>query len=185
MSNSEQTGRVKLEGSRPFVSRTMMIKVRWGLAGLLIGVALSVWAGGAPDRYDEPTGVMGLVRGVYRTFARGATYTTAHCRDCFATNPSAVRNLGLRRQVKSRLTQDKKLDAREITLQVQDDGTVVLEGLVPDQAHKDRAATLARDTRGVERVVDHLAVPPRARIIDAPPAVEVPEDVALQPSTKR
>ena len=185
MSAAEQTSPIQATGLHRIVSRAAMAKARWAIAGLVAGVALSVWAGGAPDRYGEPNGVMGLFRGVCRTIARGARYTTANCRDCFAQNPSSVHNLGLAHQIEARLSQDKKLDAQGITFQVEDDGTVVLEGLVPDAAHKDRAASLARDTRGVARVVDHLAVPPTARIIDAPGASVVPVDVATTPSTKR
>ena len=68
--------------------------------------------------------------------------------------------------------------ADEIVVEVEDGGAVVLRGIVPDQDHKDRAASLARDTRGVEKVVDELAIRPSARTIKAVPSAPVPTGVA-------
>ena len=184
MTTIEESGPVEVAGRRRLLSPAVRTKARWGLGGMLAGIVFSVWAAGGPDRYGEPDGLMGLARGVCRTIHRGFRYTAANCRDAFAENPSSVRTLGLAHQVEARLSQDKKLDAQGITLDVEDDGTVVLEGLVPDATHKDRAATLARDTRGVVKVVDHLAVPPPARIIDAPPAAGRSVDVATRPTVR-
>ena len=85
-----------------------------------------------------------------------------------------MRNLGLGQQIETRLCQDKRLDATGILVEVEEDGTAVLRGLVSSSAHKDTAVTLVRDTRGVERVIDHLAVPPAARVIDTPAGGSVP-----------
>jgi osmotically-inducible protein OsmY len=87
--------------------------------------------------------------------------------------------LGLERQVETRLWQDKRLDAASIVVDVEEGGKAVLTGLVPDAAHKDRAVMLARDTRGVEVVVDQLAVATATRTIETTPAPDVPTGVAL------
>ena len=50
---------------------------------------------------------------------------------------------------------------------VNDGGTVILKGQVPDDASKEMAVDLTRDIRGVVRVEDYLAVPPRPRVFAA------------------
>ena len=86
------------------------------------------------------------------------------------TPQTSVRNTGLAQQVDTRLRQDKHIDADKITITAEEGSTVILDGTVPDHATKDRAADLAKDTRGVLRVVDRLAIPPSPRIIAAEPA---------------
>lgn len=163
--------------SRPFV------RTRFTLFGLVTGLILAGWATGGPDRYGEADGIFGTMRGTYRTVLKGFRYTVASVHDCSAKTPFSVRNLGLGQQIETRLCQDKRLDAKGIIVQVEEDGTAVLRGLVPDTAHKEKAMTLTRDTRGVERVVDHLAIAPKPRVVDTPAGGSVPTDVATQPTT--
>ena len=165
--------------SRPF------IRTRYTLIGLVTGLILAGWATSGPDRYGEADGIFGTMRGTYRTVLKGFRYTAASVRDCSAKTPFSVRNLGLGQQIETRLCQDKRLDAQGIIVQVEEDGTAVLRGLVPDASHKEKAMTLTRDTRGVERVVDHLAVSPTPRVINTPAGGSVPTDVATQPLTVR
>ena len=131
------------------------------LAGLLAGLLVAGWAAGGTERYGEASGFVGGVRGAYRTLLKGFHYTAASVHDSSSQGSSSVRNLGLGQQIETRLCQDKRLDAAGIIVEVEEDGTAVLRGLVSSPAHKDTAVRLVRDTRGVERVVDHLAVPPR------------------------
>jgi hypothetical protein len=63
---------------------------------------------------------------------------------------------------------DKTLDAEKVQVSVEPEGTVIHKGLVPDLAAKEKAVSLVRDTRGVVQVIDHLAIPPTPRIVDAP-----------------
>jgi hypothetical protein len=62
-----------------------------------------------------------------------------------------------------------------LELEVRDDAVVFLRGTVPDAEAKKRAVVLARDTVGVNQVVDELAVAPPAKVVPAPlPAVKSP-----------
>jgi len=158
-------------------------RTRCVFAGMVLGLLVAGWAGGAGDRYGEPEGVVGAFRGAFRTVAKGVRYTVASVRDCCSQDGCSVRNLGLGQQIETRLCQDKRVDAEAIIVSVQEDGTAVLSGLVPDATHKEKAVALTRDTRGVERVVDQLAVAPRPRIIDTPAAEPVPTGVASQVRT--
>jgi hypothetical protein len=59
-------------------------------------------------------------------------------------------------RVLSRLRTDKSLSASTIEVTVAE-ATVTLRGSVPDAALRQRAVELARETLGVEQVVDELA----------------------------
>lgn len=155
-----------------------ILKVRWGMGGTLLGLFVGIWAGGGTDRYGEAEGVIGSVRGTWGTMARGFRYSAASVRDCLTKDGCSVRNLGLARQVENRLWQEKRLVAEGIVVEVTEPGTAVLMGQVPDSAHKDKAVALARDTRGVEKVIDQLAVATESRTINATPASAIPTGVA-------
>lgn len=158
-------------------------RTRYTLGGMLGGVLLAGWATGGADRYGEPDGVFGTLSGAYRTTVKGLRYGTAFVQDCCSETQCSVRNLGLGQQIETRLCQDKKLDAQGITVQVEEDGTAVLKGLVPDAAHKEKAVILTRDTRGVAKVVDHLAVPPPPRVINTSASEPMPTELATHPRT--
>ena len=156
-------------------------RVRCFSAGLLVGTLIAGWAAGGTERYGEAGGIVGNARGAYRTLLKGFRYTAASVRDSTSHGSDSVRNLGLGQQIETRLCQDKRLDAAGIVVEVEEDGTTVLRGLVSSPAHKDTAVTLVRDTRGVERVIDHLAVPPEPRIIDTLAGGSVPTADAAHP----
>ena len=61
-------------------------------------------------------------------------------------------------RVKARLETDKRLDGIAFTIKAEG-STVKLQGVVPDDAARNRAASLAENTTGVEAVVNELAVP--------------------------
>jgi hypothetical protein len=158
--------------------RTFLSKSRWPLWSLITGLLIGAWIGGGYDRYGEADGIGGCLRGAGRTMTKSFHYAAATVRDCLTMDRSSVRRLGLTQQIETRLWQDKRLEAGEIVVEVQDQGTAILKGIVPDEAHKDKAVSLARDTRGVEKVVDELAVRPSARTITTPPVPSVPTGVA-------
>ncbi len=176
MSDSNRQGEVarpKAEPAKGFLSRT-----RWAIGGMMLGMLAGIWVGGGTDRYGEDDSLLGGLRGAHGTFVRGYRYTVAMVRECVSNDRSSVRNLGLGRQVENRLWQDKRLAAEAIVVEVEEGGKVVLMGQVPDDSHKEKAVTLARDTRGVESVVDQLAVATPSRTIDAPSSPAVPTGVA-------
>ncbi|MDQ3170592.1 MAG: BON domain-containing protein [Acidobacteriota bacterium] len=74
---------------------------------------------------------------------------------CSASDP------GITTAVKSKLTTDDTVKAYQIDVDTQG-GVVTLTGAVENQAAKDRAVQLARETDGVTRVEDRLTVNPAA-----------------------
>jgi osmotically-inducible protein OsmY len=63
-------------------------------------------------------------------------------------------------QVTAKLTADSAADLVRVDVDTKN-GTVYLNGSVPTAEHKARAEELARATRGVQTVVNNLAVQPR------------------------
>jgi osmotically-inducible protein OsmY len=61
-------------------------------------------------------------------------------------------------RVAARLRWDRYLAESDIRPRSQEPGVVILDGTVPDTAHRRRALELARSTLGVEQVVDELKV---------------------------
>lgn len=70
---------------------------------------------------------------------------------CAATDPTITGS------VKTKLAADTVVDASDIDVDTED-GVVTLTGNLDDRAAKERALTIARETSGVKRVVDMLAV---------------------------
>ena len=71
-------------------------------------------------------------------------------------------------RVYSRIHWDKMLVGSTLELEVRDDGTAFLRGAVPTKASKERAVVLARDTVGVNKVVNELTILPPPRVIRRP-----------------
>lgn len=71
-----------------------------------------------------------------------------------------VESLGLRGRVYARLHWDKILGGAAIDIDAAEGGVVTLKGSVPTAEAKTRAGDLARETVGVERVVDELKIEP-------------------------
>ncbi len=153
-------------GASPKRSRAMT-RTRWALGGLAIGLTAMTLTGNDPE---SKAGSDGSVSGTLGSLWRRVCNTTENLSDGWNRARSTVTNDGLVQQIGTRLHQDKTLGEEDIQITIEDETTVVLKGLVPDAACKEKAVALARDTRGVERVVDHLAVMPRPRVISAGPA---------------
>lgn len=81
-------------------------------------------------------------------------------------------------RVYSRLQWEKLLAGSSLELEVRDDGTAVLRGEVASKEAKERAFLLARDTIGINRVIDELRVPAKADAVKEAPALDAP---ALEP----
>ena len=73
-------------------------------------------------------------------------------------------------RVSQRLTFDKQLVNAVLQLTVGADGTVVLQGSIPNVAAKNRAVDLVQSTLGVVAVVDELAVVKSVKVVEAIPA---------------
>ena len=69
----------------------------------------------------------------------------------------AVREMSLTAKIKAKMALDDLVKARSIDVTT-DGSTVVLAGEVHSDAERDRAVALARETDGVQKVVDSLRV---------------------------
>lgn len=134
------------------------------------------WSGGLGRSRPRAGGASEGLGSAVETLAAGVHDATETVREKFAAVQSSARNLGIEQQVSARLHGDKTFDANKIELHVEEEGTAVLRGLVPDAAAKERAVELTQDTKGVLKVIDHLAVVPKPRIISVPQA-ELKADV--------
>lgn len=67
-----------------------------------------------------------------------------------------VQSMGVQSRVYSRIHWDRALNSSKVEVHVIRNGVVVLRGAVADQAAKDRAVALTRDTMGVTEVFDEL-----------------------------
>ncbi len=72
-------------------------------------------------------------------------------------------------RVYSRLHWDKTLTGSTLELEVNEDGTAILRGAVPDEAAKQRAIILTRDTVGVVQVISELGVMSAPHLVPTAP----------------
>jgi hypothetical protein len=149
-------------------------RARWAIAGVILGVVGSSWVGvehrrpkAADAQVVAADETDGTIDGTVRKVTQGIQDASTNARDRFDRAREAARNAALVAGVNARLRQDKSLDADRIEVVVEDEGTVILKGQVPDAASKEIAVDLTRNIRGVVQVEDNLAVPPRPRVIAA------------------
>jgi len=153
-----------------------------------VGVVGSSWVGvgrRSPRPADAPAGATeeadGTIDGAVRKVAKGIDDASTDVRDRVNRVRAATRNVALVAQVTSRLRQDKALDSDRIDVSAVGEGTVILKGLVSDEASKEMAVDLTRDVRGVVQVEDHLAITPPPRVI----AAEADDDPATPARPRR
>lgn len=136
----------------------LMLRARWLFAGFACGFVAALSAG--LGRGDQ-----GPAEEIGQAFDR----VTRSASSWIGSTVGSGRMRGdVASQVDERLDSDKGLDSSKIEVRAGDGGAVELHGMVASQEAKDRAVSLARDTRGITRVVDHLAVVPKARVVSSP-----------------
>ena len=116
------------------------------------------WAAPAPASIERPTGTSGPATGIDESRARKAGAEVGE-KVAIGVNEAqrALTNAGLTAKIKSKMTLDDTIEARNID--VDTSGSVVtLSGLVRSPAERARALQLARETEGVTSVVDRLEV---------------------------
>jgi len=92
-------------------------------------------------------------------------------REGFEKVRGSVERMGMAGRVYARLYWDKALNKASISVYVNPEGNVTLDGTVGSEADKKRAEELAQSTVGIERVVNNLQVvsAPEAHKPDAKP----------------
>ena len=118
---------------------------------LTTGIALSVLT--AATVMQAPA-----QEGLGERIDRGVSRLRSELREEWATIRQSVERLGVQGRVFSRLRWDKELQRSQIDIDVQNREVVVLRGTVSSATAKQKAVQLARDTVGVEEVVDELQV---------------------------
>ena len=88
----------------------------------------------------------------------------------FSKAKTAVNNMGVESRVYGRIHWDKALNDATIELSANDDGVITLDGTVASDKAKAKAVELARETVGVTKVVDKLAVRPASSVTSTTPA---------------
>jgi hyperosmotically inducible protein len=119
----------------------------WGYAGRAQDPGAGRKAG---EKVDE---VVQEIKGGLRKAGNAA-------KDQFARAKTAVNNMGVESRVYGRIHWDKVLNDATIELVATDDGVVTLDGTVANEKAKIRAVDLTKETVGVTKVVDKLAVRP-------------------------
>lgn len=131
---------------------------RWvpAVGGLLVLGALT------GSGLAQQTGVAGKVGQkldeVGRGLRREAQVVTEAVRRRFETVRNEVNQMGIPSRVYSRLHWDRALNASRIEVHLVRRGGILLRGTVPDQAARERAVALTRDTVDVNEVFDELSV---------------------------
>ena len=93
---------------------------------------------------------------VGRGIRREAQVVSEAVRKRFDTVRGEVQGMGTHSRVYSRLHWDRTLNGSRIEVHMLRNGVVLLRGTVPDQAAKEHAMELARDTVGVNELFDEL-----------------------------
>lgn len=96
--------------------------------------------------------------GAATTSARNrAAQVEAHAGKAARTVSEFISDAELTGKIRSKMALDDSVQARTIGVSTTD-GVVTLDGTIGSAAEHDRAVRLARDTKGVKQVVDHMKV---------------------------
>lgn len=138
----------------------------------LFGLSLILATGSAAQSQKQDTGkkVGQQLDELGRTIKKGLKDAGESIREQFTRARASVHDMNVTARVYSRLHWDKCLSTSNLDLEVKKD-VVTLRGAVPDAKAKLKAVELARDTVGINDVVDQLTIAaPEATSATANPA---------------
>jgi hyperosmotically inducible periplasmic protein len=124
-----------------------IVGLTWGYAGLAQDPGTGQKVG------EKLDGVVQDIKGGLRKAGNAV-------KEEFSKAKTAVNNMGVESRVYGRIHWDKALNDASIELASTDDGVITLKGSVADAKAKTKAVELAKETVGVTKVVDQLAVRP-------------------------
>jgi hyperosmotically inducible protein len=152
-----------------------MPRKSWAIVPAALGLALAVGTWAAAQEPKEPkdlpptppaqqpkgTGetIGEAVDSVLQGILRGARSTSETLQEQFQRARTTVHNMSAQARVYSRLHWDKALVDAKIDVEVRE-ATAVLRGTVRSLRERAKAAELARDTVGIDRVDDQLTIEP-------------------------
>ena len=149
-------------------------------AVLGLTLAVGTWGSAEPPK-DRPATLLAQqpktgetlsekVEDAVEGIKRSAT-TSESLQEQYQKIRASVHDMGVQTRVYSRLHWDKDLNNSKLELEFKE-GTVTLHGTVKSLVAKAKAAELARDTVGVDRVDDHLTIEPASPVVEPRPAVK-------------
>ena len=148
----------------------------------IAGLGLSMVAAAliAPATPARAQGVVGRVGDAIDSAGRGIRNGV---QNAFSKTQAAVHAQELIDRVYSRLHWDKTLTGSALDLEVQAGGIAILRGAVPDEATRQRALILTRDTVGVLQVVDELTILSPSGIVPASPTASTRSTTTIGPAS--
>jgi osmotically-inducible protein OsmY len=127
------------------------------LAPALIVVSLATGTAAAPQVVDKTTGAAVKAKDAV---VRGVTVGAGKTKDGLSKTGEVMTDEWITARIHSRFVGDDLLDDSHISVDVSRH-VVTLRGTVTAGPGRARAASIARDTEGVERVVNHLMIGPK------------------------
>jgi hyperosmotically inducible periplasmic protein len=142
----------------------------------IVGVLILPSRAAEPPTTTEPPAVNppgvdtpGVGERVGESVERGLNKIGEKLRKTWADIRKSVDELTVQGRVYGRLHWDKALANAPIEITVQNENVVTLSGSVPNEPAHQTAVTLARDTVGVNKVIDHLTVSDTTTTTTPPP----------------
>jgi hyperosmotically inducible protein len=137
-------------------------------AALTLSLVVSLGLGAGRAQQDQGPGEKagGKLDQAGRSIRKGLEQAGDTIREQFSRTRDSVHNMGVASRVYGRLHWDKLLTSSTLDLDV-NNGVATLRGSVPTAKARERAVELARETVGVTRVIDQLAVQPPPQNVPA------------------
>ncbi len=137
----------------------------------VLGLTLTVGTWGIAQQPKTSETLGEKVEDVVEGIKRSARTTSESLKEEYQKVRASVHDMGVQSRIYSRLHWDKDLNNSKLELEFKE-GTVTLHGTVKSLVVKAKAAELARDTVGVDRVDDHLTIEPAAPVLEPRPAAK-------------
>ena len=135
-------------------------------AGIVAGCLLVTSGVRSQENSGERIGgrIGGAIGEAIGTIREEAGELAGDVRKGFEQARAAVDRMSVEARLYARLHWDKTLHDASLEVDVDDEGTATIQGVVPSEAAKAKAGQLAQDTVNVQRVVNNLeVVAPRAQ----------------------
>jgi hypothetical protein len=128
------------------------------IAGILLLACVAAPPSVSAQQPTQPEPQEGFGERLGEQLDKGIQRLTEEVREGWASLRNSVDQFGVQARVYSRLRWDKNLAGADLTVDVEEEGVVVVSGRVSSEQAKQKALELARDTVGVKRAIVRLAV---------------------------
>ncbi len=128
-----------------------MSRIMMAIAFVAVGICSATWMTAFAAPPDQ-----GIGQQIGTAIDRGVNAISSEVESGWEQVRRAIDRFGIEGRVYSRLHWDKALSSSNIDVVTESDGVIELKGTVPDLTAKVKAVELAKETTGVQQVVDHL-----------------------------